>query len=315
MEHEDPHVSLAASSSHSMAGPGVDQPASTHLPSPLPPHSSTIFTDASEKGWGVHMDNLTVESMWHSRDPPPINNLELEAVFNALVEFQSSLPQKVVMIRSDNKTVVALVNNRGGTKAPSLSKRAEQILLWAQAKGWSLQAKHIAGSANVLADLLSRPDKIIQTEWTISHQTLQRIWSRWDKPTMDLVATKFSKRLPIYVSPVPDPQAWHTDTMDLDWSNLYAYAFPLWSMFDSVIKKARMEGPNLILVAPFWPAKSWFPSLTNLSHEPPIDLQLRDEDLLQPRSGITHGSTGTLSLHAWRSCGSFCSERGCQRTQ
>ena len=93
-----------------------------------------------------------------------INNLELEAVYNALTEFQPSIPRGVVMIRSDNKTVVALINNQGGTKAPSLSKRAEQILLWAQTKGWLLQAKHIAGSANVLADLLSRPDKIIQTE-------------------------------------------------------------------------------------------------------------------------------------------------------
>ena len=121
--------------------------------------------------------------------------------------------------------------------------------------------------------------------------------------------------LPLYVSPVPDPQACHMDAMGLDWSNLHAYAFPPWSMLDAVIKKARTEGPNLILVAPFWPAKAWFPNLTNLSHEPLIDLKLRNKELLQPRSGIAHGSAETLYLHAWKLCGNSCAERGCQRVQ
>ena len=280
---------------------------------PLP--SATIFTDASEKGWGAHMDSLTAQGTWqgHLRHSH-INNLELEAVFNALVAFQTNLPKGLILIRSDNRTVVALINNQGGTRAPSLSKRAEEILLWAHSKGWSLTARHIAGSANIMADLLSRPDKIIQTEWTISHQALERIWSKWEKPVVDLFATKFSKRLPVYVSPVPDPQALHADAMDLDWSNLQAYAFPPWSMLKSVIQKARIEGPNLILVAPHWPAMPWFPNLTNLSHEPPIDLRLRNKDLLQPRSGITHGNTTTLNLHAWRLCGSSCTEGNCQKT-
>ena len=262
------------------------------------------------------MDSLTAEGMWqdHTR-PRHINNLEVEAVYNTLVAFQTSLPRGLVLIRSDNSTVVALINNRGGTRAPSLSKRAEEILLWAHAKGWSLTAKHIAGSANVMADLLSRPDKIIQTEWTISHQALERLWSTWDKPLLDLFATKFSKRLPMYMSPVPDPQAWHTDALDLDWSNLQAYAFPAWSILNSVVEKARREGPSLLLVAPYWPVKSWFPSLTNLSHEPPIDLHLKNKDLLQPRSGITHGNTPTLNLHAWKLCGNSCVGGDCQKSQ
>ena len=90
---------------------------------------------------------------------------------------------------------------------------------------------------------------------------------------------------------------------------------PPWSMLNAVIKKARSEGPNLILVASFCPAKAWFPILNNLSHEPPIDLKLKNKDLLQPRSGISHGSAETLNLHAWRLCGSSCAERGCLKGQ
>ena len=117
------------------------------------------------------------------------------------------------------------------------------------------------------------------------------------------------------MSPVPDPNAWHTDAMELNWSNLDAYAFPPWSMLDAVLRKAREEGPNLILVAPFWPARSWFPSLSNLSHEPPIDLRLRNRELPQPRSGIAHGNVGMLNLHAWNLCSSSCAKMDCQKGQ
>ena len=97
---------------------------------------------------------------------------------------------------SDNRTVVALLNNQGGTHAPLRSIRADEIILWAYNKGLTLEARHIAGSANIMADLLSRPEKIIQTEWTLKHQALTQIWALWDKPILDLFATKFSARLP-----------------------------------------------------------------------------------------------------------------------
>ena len=304
---------MVATGNFPMAQPRFDQATCPHQ---TPPPSSIIYTDASEKGWGAHMDNLTAEGTWQDQPlPHHINRLELEAVHSVLVSFQDSIPRGMILIRSDKSMVVALINIQGGTRAPSLSERTEEILLWAHSRGWSLFSRGVAGSANVLADLLSRPDKIIQTGWTISHQALERIWSNWDKPMIDLFATKFSKRLSIYVSPVPDPQALHTDTMDLDWTKLQAYAFPLWSILKAVVEKARKEGPNLILIAPFWPAKAWFPSLTNLSHGPPIDLCLREKDLLQPRSGIMHGNTGTLNLHTWKLCGNSCAERGCQKYQ
>ena len=92
--------------------------------------------------------------------------------------------------------MVALLNNQGGTHAPLLSIRAEQIILWAYNKGLTLQARHIAGSTNIMADLLSRLDNIIQTEWTLKHQALDQIWALWDKPILDLFATRFSARLP-----------------------------------------------------------------------------------------------------------------------
>ena len=54
----------------------------------------TIFTDASEKGWGAHMGDITAEEIWPQTSPTPhINNLELEAVYEALLAFQANIPQ------------------------------------------------------------------------------------------------------------------------------------------------------------------------------------------------------------------------------
>ena len=286
----------------------------TPVPTILPDPVATIFTDASEKGWGAHMGDITAEGQWTQSLPSfHINRLELEAVFQALSTMQHSIPKGPLLIRSDNSTVVALINKQGGTHAPALSQRAEEILLWAQDKKWSLAASHIAGSANIMADLLSRPDKIIQTEWTLTHNALEQIWTKWEKPLLDLFATKFSKRLPVYVSPVQDPQALQVDAMDMSWENLTAYAFPPWSILQKVLEKAKKEQPNLILIAPFWPTKSWFPKLLSLSHEAPLRLNISNKDLVQPRSGIQHGNVTTLSLHAWALCGNTCKGEECQK--
>ena len=169
----------------------------------------------------------------------------------------------------------------------TLSLRAEDLLRWCHAKGILLSARHIAGKANVLADALSRSRGVVQTEWTLNRDVLQAVWDAWDlKPMVDLFATKFSKRLPVYVSPVPDPEAWGVDALSFDWSGLIAYAFPPFPILSKVVRKARIERPQLILVAPFWPAQTWFPDLQELSHVPPLALPARKDLLRQPRSGV-----------------------------
>ena len=43
---------------------------------------------------------------------------------------------------------------------------------------------------------------------------------------MDLFATRLNTKLPLYVSPIPDPQAWAVDALNIPWENLVAYAYP-----------------------------------------------------------------------------------------
>ena len=120
---------------------------------------------------------------------------------------------------------------------------------------------------------------------------------------IDLFASTFNHRLPLYVSPVPDPQAHAIDALSIPWVDLEAYAFPSIPILGKVLRKAREDQANLILVAHLWPAQPWFPELLLLSHVPPIKLALGPLSLLQPMSGIPHGNPDMLRLHGWLLCG------------
>ena len=264
----------------------------------------TLFSDASTLGWGAHLLSLTASGMWSEEQRSwHINRLELEAVFLALRQFLPTVRGKAVLIATDNTTVSCYIKKQGGARSSSLSQRAEEMLLFCQEHGIVLSSRHIAGKLNVLADALSRSSQVIQTEWTLSHRALSPVWARFHKPLLDLFATKFSKRLPIYVSPVQDPEALAVDALSLDWAGWVAYAFPPLPLLQKVVRKARTDRPCLLLIAPKWPAQPWFPELLELAVEDPLPLSVGPRDLLQPRSGIPHANPGLLRLHAWHLCG------------
>ncbi|XP_076470025.1 uncharacterized protein LOC143300312 [Babylonia areolata] len=203
-----------------------------------------LFTDASSMGWGAHMDSLHAAGTWSPEERLcHINVLELEAVRRALQHFMAEANGKTIRLFTDNTTVACYVNKGGGAHSADLSLRTEALLRWCHSKGIALSARHIAGKDNILADALSRSKSVIHTEWTLDKDTLQGVWEQWFRPMVDLFATRFSKRLPTYVSPVADPEAWAVDALSLDWSSLIAYAFPPFPILSKVHWNWK---PNLI---------------------------------------------------------------------
>ena len=235
-----------------------------------------------------------------------INLLELEAVFQPLRQFHPSLAGKRVLLHTDNTTVLCYINKQRGARSWTLSDTTEELLLWCACQSIQLPAKYVPGKLNILADLLSRPHMVLQSEWTLVHAVLKPVWSTWFTPHIDLFATWFSHRLPVYVSPVPDPAAWAVDALSIPRSNLQSYSFPPIPIIGKVLKKARDEKATLILVAPHWPDQAWFPELLHPCHVLPISLLLGPRSLVQPRSGVPHGNPGVLHLHAWLLCGTRC---------
>ena len=199
------------------------------LGQPLHPlkHALQIFTDASNEGWGAHLDDHTARGIWSLPESKlHINHLELKSVFLALKEFRTLVCNKTVLIATDNTTVVAYINKEGGMKSGSLCALLWRILSWCTRQQVTLRARHIPGRLNVIADKLSRLGQTIQTEWSLHPAVFQAVCSRWHQPQVDLFATRFNNKLPQFVSPVPDPQAWAVDALSLSWEDLDPYAFP-----------------------------------------------------------------------------------------
>ena len=196
---------------------------------PLHPlkHALQIFTDASKEGWGAHLNEHTARGSWSVPESKlHINYLELKAVFLALREFQDLCVNNIVLVATDNTTVVAYINKEGGMRSGPLCALLWRILTWCARKQVTLKARHIPGRLNVVADKLSRLGQTIQTEWSLLPQVFKAICCRWHRPQIDLFATRFNNKLPRFVSPCPDPLASAVDALSIPWEDLDPYASP-----------------------------------------------------------------------------------------
>ena len=54
---------------------------------------------------------------------------------------------------------------------------------------------------------------------------------------MDLFATRLNRKLPVFVSPVADPEAWDTDALSISWEDMNVYAFPPYKILPQVLHK------------------------------------------------------------------------------
>ena len=76
-----------------------------------------------------------------------------------------------VLVLVDNTTAVAYLRNQGGTRSKALSKLSRRILLLAHNLQVTLvPSAHITGQLNVLADLASRVDQVVPSEWALTSE-------------------------------------------------------------------------------------------------------------------------------------------------
>ena len=116
---------------------------------------------------------------------------------------------------------------------------------------------------------------------------------------MELFATRFSHKLPKFVSPVPDPTAWAVDALSLPWENLDVYTFPLVSLLGLIISKVRDQGCHrIILIAPGWSSMPWFWDLVSSNGSDPFQAPSTKDLVTQPFDGL-HRNLRNLNLHAW----------------
>ena len=94
----------------------------------------------------------------------------------------------------------------GGVHSLGCNTLTQQLILWCKSRKIWISSCHIAGKDNVEADFLSRKinDNI---EWTLDQNCFEFICSKLGKPTIDMFASRINKKLPRYISFMPDAEA------------------------------------------------------------------------------------------------------------
>ena len=122
--------------------------------------------------------------------------------------------------------------------------------------------------------------------------------------TLDLLRWTQERGISLYFSPVPDPQALGTDAMEQEWSRMVAYAYPPLQLLRPVLNKiGAPQELEVLLVAPLWPHREWYPDLLELLVDLPRALSPWPSHLKQPHLDRFHDSVGSIDLHVWRVSG------------
>ena len=177
------------------------------------------------------------------------------AVREGLLEFSFLLRGETIALFCDNATTVAYLRRLGGKRSQVLFLKAREILLWVESMEVMLLPQFIQGSLNTRADLLSRPNLVIGSEWTLHQEVVQVLLHQWPA-IIDLFATSLTARIPVFFAPAREPKAARVDVFLQPWDNLQAYAFPLIAIIKRVLLKLRAShNCDLTLLAPLLASK------------------------------------------------------------
>ena len=109
-----------------------------------------------------------------------INCLELQAATLALQTFTKDRRGISVLLRIDNTTVVAYINNRGGTASLNLTNLAKELWMWTLERNICIQAQHLPGTLNTLADTESQTLRD-QSNWMLDQAIFREIKERVER--------------------------------------------------------------------------------------------------------------------------------------
>ncbi len=246
-----------------------------------------LMTDASLTAGGAILEGRSSHGLWKDQHFSwHINRLEMLAVFFALKKFLADLRGHHVLVHSDNTSVVSHINHQGGLRSRPLCKLVCQILLWSQGKLLSLRAAYIPGTHNIEADILSRQG-LRPGEWRLHPEVVELIWREFSQAQVDLFASRETSHCPLWFS-LTHPAPLGLDAIVQTWPRFRLYAFPLIALLPGVLERVCRDRVLLLLIAPWWPGRVWFPDLISLLYGPLLELPVSRDLLSQAGGSIFH---------------------------
>lgn len=260
-----------------------------------PKFSMTIFTDASDTGWGAVCEGVKIHGFWNINESKDhINFRELLAAFFGLKAFCKNMSHLNVLLKIDNTTAIAYINRMGSIKFKNLSDLTRKIWQWCEKRDIWIFATYIESKSNVEADKESR-SLAIDTEYSLNKTNFSLIINEFGTPEIDLFASINNHKCARYVSWKKDPNSIAVDAFSIDWSKHFFYAFPPFSLISKCLQKIKSDRAKGILVVPVWRTQPWFPLFVKMSCSNILIFKPNKDLLLSPFSE-SHPLWTNLSL-------------------
>ena len=259
-----------------------------------PPITTILYSDASLEGWGATDSISTIGAPWQDIDElMHINVLEL-----TVAHLTKAARSTHIQLEMDNLTAIAYINKMGGTHSQEHNHVSQQIWEWAIAQDIRLSVAYIPGDSNVVADFHSRCFHE-NKECALKETVFALLKHTYGSPGIDLFASSKNAKIPLYISWLPDPNAYAVDAFTFSWQDLNFYAFPPFSLLPRVLAKIIQAKATGILIIPKWTTQSWFPLvLTLLIQYPRVISPCRDLLYLPHQPRVVHPLHKKLSLLA-----------------
>ena len=189
-----------------------------------------IDSDSSLEGWGACCSKQRTGGPWSQQERfMHINCLELLPAILAVKTFAKAKTAMLILLRINNTTAVAYINNLGGTASKELVILTRDLWMWCLKKySHCSSAPEYSSRYRVQANAGRDRLEVEPCDITENQQPFGPL-------DMDLFASRLSTQCPHYFSWRPDPYALATDAFLQDWTAMNCYVNPLWNLVGRVL--------------------------------------------------------------------------------
>lgn len=233
-------------------------------PVPIQLHPSTsVMGDAGPLGYGVTGLHPVV-GLWSVQDQARSTNWrELQTWAIQIRQYSKHLTNKISFYGTDSIVAKSYMTKVYG-KTIELARLAAKTVKFMEMHN-IIQIPRLLNQKEIEeADLMSRLR--LKDDLSLSPRMFQTICNNLKfYPTIDLFASRFSKKIPRFCTIVQDPKATWVNAFHKSWTGEQSYAFPPKVLIPRVLAKVKNDRCRLLLIYPILPFEIWSHDLRNMA--------------------------------------------------